>query len=108
MNVFEVVECLAAEYALARDGELELARVTGEEEIADDTDQEERDRHDRAIGEDRVGDDEREENSRNHQTARVGPDMDVFRRAPRQEGSTGRGIEFHSIFLFIYYTMIFR
>ena len=86
MDVLESVERLAADYALIGDHELELTRVAGDEEIANDADQDKGDRHDRAVGKDGVGDDEREEDSRDHQSTRVGPDMDVFRCTPRQDG----------------------
>lgn len=83
MDILEGVECLTTDQSLVRHHELEFARVTGDEEIADDADQDERDRHERAISEDRIGDDEREEDGRDHESARVRPDMDMFRGAPR-------------------------
>lgn len=104
VDILESVERFAADQTLVGDHELEFARVTGDEKIADDTDQDENDRHERAIGKDGVGDDEREENGRNHEAARIWPDMDMFRSAPRQDGVADKHW-FHRSFRFLHYTM---
>lgn len=103
VDILESIERLAADQALVGDHEFEFARVTGDEEVADDADQDECDRHERAIGENRIGDDECEEDGRDHQSARVGPDMDVFRSAPRKDRVADEHW-FHRNFRFFYYT----
>lgn len=82
VDVVEGVERFSADESFVRHHELEFARVARDEEVADNADQDKDDRHERAIGEDGVRDDEGEEDGRDHQSARVRPDMDVFRSVP--------------------------
>lgn len=106
VDIFECVECLAADDTFVGDHELEFARISSDEEIADDADQDEGDRHEGTIGKNSVGNDQCEENGRYHEAAWIGPDMEMFRCAPRQKG-IARENWFHREFLFLYYTMTF-
>lgn len=64
VNVFECIESFSGDDTPVGNREFELSRIAGDEEVTNDAEEDEGNRHHEAIGEDRIGDDEREENSR--------------------------------------------
>lgn len=95
VEVFESIECFTAEDALVGNSKFEFTWIASEEEVANHTKEREGDRHEWAIGKDGVGNDEGEENGRDHEAARIGPDMDVFRSAPNDEWGAGKRWSIH-------------
>ena len=60
IDIFKLVECLSAENSFIGDSELKFPWISGDKEIANDAEEDERNRHEGTIGENGVGDDERE------------------------------------------------
>src|SRR3989344_3087472 len=81
----ELVEFIAGDDAFGGDQERQDARLAIEREVADDADQDERDRHERAVGIEGVRDDSDEKRRDDH--PRTGPELKrlMLRRLPMEQ-----------------------